>query len=65
MCLHRAGRLTHICFGNLKIPFPQYSLGDIILPSVNRVTDLDVLITSDLKPYVLILLQRLLAVFLY
>ena len=45
-------KCNYICFGNLKIPFPQYSLGDIILPRVNHVTDLGVLITSDLKPSV-------------
>ena len=60
-------KCNYICFGNLKIPFPQYSLGDIILPRVNHVTDLGVLITSDLKPSVLCshIAARLLAVFLY
>ena len=43
---------NYICFGNLKIPFPQYTLGDSILPRVNRVTDLGVVFASDLKPSV-------------
>ena len=43
---------NYICFGNLKIPFPQYTLGDRILPRVNRVTDLGVVFASDLKPSV-------------
>ena len=37
---------------NLKIPFPQYTLGDSILLRVNRVTDLGVVFASDLKPSV-------------
>ena len=45
-------KCNYICFGNLKIPFPQYTLGDSILPRVNRVTDLGVVFTSDLKPSV-------------
>ena len=36
----------------LEIPFPQYTLGDSILPRVNRVTDLCVVFASDLKPSV-------------
>ena len=37
----------YICFGN---PFPQYTLGDSILPRVNRVTDVGIviLLTSNL-----------------
>ena len=35
-------------FGNLKVQSSQYPLCDIILPSVNLVTDHDVLTTSDL-----------------
>ena len=45
-------KCNYICFGNLKIPFPQYTLGDSILPMVNRVTDLGVVFASDLKPSV-------------
>ena len=45
-------KCNYICFGNLKIPFPQYTLGDSILPRVNHVTDLGVVFASDLKPSV-------------
>ena len=45
-------KCNYICFGNLKIPFPQYTYGDSILPRVNRVTDLGVVFASDLKPSV-------------
>ena len=45
-------KCNYICFGNLKIPFPQYTLGDSILPTVNCVTDLGVVFASDLKPSV-------------
>ena len=43
-------KCNYICFGKLKIPFPQYTLGDSILSMVNRVTDLGVVFTSDLLP---------------
>ena len=45
-------KCNYICLGNLKIPFPQYTLGDSILPRVNCVTDLGVVFASDLKPSV-------------
>ena len=44
--------ITNVCFGNLKIPFPQYTLCDSILSRVNCVTGLGVIFTSDLKPSV-------------
>ena len=45
-------KCNYICLGNLKIPFPQYTVGDSILPRVNCVTDLGVVFASDLKPSV-------------
>ena len=46
-------KCNYICFGHLKIPFPQYTLGDSIQPRVNRATDLGVIFASDLEPSVL------------
>ena len=43
-------KCNYICFGNLKTPFPQYTLGDSILPRVDRYSDLGVVFTADLKP---------------
>ena len=51
--VQKNGNLLQLHFlGNLKIPFPQCTLGDSILPRVNRVTDLGVVFASDLKPSV-------------
>ena len=55
LCAPQLYRCTAIqCFvlESFKIPFPQYTLGDSILPRVNRVTDLGVVFVSDLKPSV-------------